>query len=161
MLSDLSYARTGGRCGVGLCGEEKLPKRDRRMQRLCKTCQNATVECRDCAKPAKMRPLNAESERKLQKCYRMRERGAGAGCVNAVRKSCQNATVKCGDCAKPAKMRPLKAESERKLQKMRSYARTGGTCGVGECGEEKLPKRDRRMQRLCKTCQNATIESRE
>ena len=123
-----------------------------------KSCQNATVKCKDCAKPAKMRPLNFVSERNLQKCYCMRERGAGAGCVKAGRKSCQNATVECGDCAKPAKMRPLKADSERKLRKMRSYARTASRCGVGECGEEKLPKRDRQMQRLCKTCQNATVE---
>ena len=61
-----------------------------------------------------MRPLNAGSERKLQKCDRMREQGAGAGWESAERK---NATVKCRDCAKPAKLRPLNAESERKLQK--------------------------------------------
>ena len=98
--------------------EEKLPKRDRRMQRLCKTCQNATVECRDCAKPAKMRPLNAGSKRKLQKSDYMRERGGCCGVGECEeRKSYQNATVECRDCAKAAKMRPTNAEIVQKLPK--------------------------------------------
>ena len=42
---------------MGECGEEKLPKRDRRMLGLSKTGQNATVEF------AKIRPSNAESVR--------------------------------------------------------------------------------------------------
>ena len=113
-----------------------------------KCCQNATVECRDCAKPAKMRPLNVESERKLQKCYRMRERGAGAGCVNGERKSCQNATVECGDCAKHAKMQPLKAESERKLQKCDHIRERGQVGGVSVNVERKR-------------CQNSTVECRD
>ena len=58
----------------------------------------------------KMRPLNTESERKQQKCDRMRERGAGAGWEKAEMKSCQNATVKCRDCAKSGKMRPWNTE---------------------------------------------------
>ena len=69
---------------------QKLPKRDRRMQRLCKTCQNATV--------------NAESERRLQKYDRMREQGAGAGWENAER-------------GKAAKTRPLNEEIEQNLPK--------------------------------------------
>ena len=109
--------------------EEKMPNIDRRMPRLCKTCQNATVECRDCAKHAKMRRLNAESKRKLQKCDRMRERGARVGCENAESKSSQNATVECRYCAKPAKMRPLNAVSERKLQKCDRMRERGA--GVG------------------------------
>ena len=125
-----------------------------------KSCQNATVECGDCAKPAKMRPLKAESERKLQKCDQMGERGAGAGWENAARKSCQNATVERRDCAKPAKMRPLNAEGERKLQKCdRMQERGAGTEWENAKTRpsnaaivQNLPKRDRRMQRLCKTC---------
>ena len=68
------------------------------------SCQNATVECRDCAKPANMRPLNAESVRKLQKCDRKRKWGAGAGCENGERKSYQNASVECREGAKPDKI---------------------------------------------------------
>ena len=115
---------------MGECGERK-------------SCQNANVECRDCAKPAKMLPLKAESERKLQKGDRMRERGAGAGWgmrreeklpkrdrrMKRLCKTCQNATIKCRDCAKPAKMRPLNAESERKLQKCDRMREQGA--GVG------------------------------
>ena len=82
-----------------------------------KSCQNATVECGDCAQPAKMRPLKAESERKLKKCDRMREQGAGAGWENAERKSWQNATVECRDCAKPAKTRLSTAEIVQNLPK--------------------------------------------
>ena len=84
--------------------EEKVPKRDRQMQRLCKTCQNATVECRDGAKPAKIRPLNAVSERKQQKCNRMREWGAGVGWANAER-------------GRAVKTRPWNAEIEQNLPK--------------------------------------------
>ena len=84
--------------------EEKVPICDRQMQRLYKTCQNATVECRDWAKPAKMQPLNAASEQKLQKCDRMRERGAGVGWENAER-------------GKAAKTRPSSAEIEENLPK--------------------------------------------
>ena len=102
--------------GARMRREEKMPKRDRRMQRLCKTCQNATVKCRDWAKPAKMRPLNAASERKQQKYDHTRERGAGAAWENAEWKSCQTATVEWCDLAKAAKMSPSNTVSVRKLQ---------------------------------------------
>ena len=72
---------------------------------------------------------------------------------------------------KAAKMRLSNAESPQKLSnatieccewatgaKMRSYARTRGRGGVGECGEETLPKCDPRMLRLGKSCQNVTVE---
>ena len=142
-----------------------------------KSCQNATmtVECRNCAKPAKMRLVNAETEGKLQKCDGMRERGAGAGCENAERKSCQNATIKCRDCAKPAKICTLNEESERKLQKCDCMRES--VAGVGwenlERGKaaktqpsnveimQNLPKHDRQMQRFCKTYQNVTVECGE
>ena len=68
----VSYAITGCSGGVGECRERK-------------SCQNATVECSDCVKVAKMRLLNAMSERKPQKCDRTRERGAVATCENAER----------------------------------------------------------------------------
>ena len=67
--------------------EKKLPKCDRQMLKVSKSCQ--------------MPPSNAVSERKVQKRDRMGEQGdgrtGGRGGVGecGVRKRCQNATLEC------------------------------------------------------------------
>ena len=82
--------------------EQKLPKRDRQMLRVSKSCKNAII------RENRVSGRRGRGEKLLKCDCRMLQ----------LSKSCQNAIVECGECAKAAKMR--------------LYARTGCRGGVGE-----------------------------